>query len=106
MKQNMAGQSMPHMKRITETINVSAITDISRCEDGYLLGTCTILGVPFHCTFIRVRRTRNGALECTGTRVAYEIFENLDPGQKERFQTVRVPGQRGEWVLVIQPFWR
>ena len=101
----MAGQSETKRKQITETIDVSAITDITWCEKGYLLGTCTILGVPFHCTFIRVRRTRNERLECTGTRVAREIFENLDPDQKERFQTVRIPGQRGEWVLVIQPFW-
>jgi hypothetical protein len=93
-------------RQITGTIAVSEITDISWCENGYLLGTCTILGVAFHCAFIRVRKTRNGPLECTGTRVAHEIFENLDPGQKERFQTVRVPGQPGEWVLVIQPFWR
>jgi hypothetical protein len=105
-KWNMGRRRTMNKKQIPETINVSAITDITWCENGFVLGSCTVLGVPFHCTFIRVRRTRSERLQCTGTRVAHEIFENLDPDQRERFQTVRIPGQSGEWVLVIQPFWR
>lgn len=76
-------------------------------SEGYLLGAVTIGGVHFHTEAIRVRRhPKTGEQVCASRdETARGIWEQMCAvDERGSFLTVKVPGHRGAWVIVIHPF--
>ena len=85
------------------------IVDIVQCDDddGTLLGTCNILGVPHHAEFVPVHTVKD--------EDGYDMQEGADDDIHGRYDamqgyydgvydTVHVPNFEGEYVVHIFPF--
>jgi len=99
-KQNLKG-------RTSKTLFVRG-EDFEEIEPGRILGGMTVNGAGFHAEAIRVRENAEGIQEFDGP----DSLSSEGPGvldnmfgydQDGPFQTVRIDGFPGRWVLFITP---
>ena len=77
--------------------------DLQNTEGENYGGSVTINGTGFHVTAVKVKNTRDGYQEAVDDPYnRLESFFQLD--DQGRFETVKIRGLRGEFVVVISPF--
>jgi hypothetical protein len=87
----------------TETLDLHLKEPPTEREDGYLLGTVDILGVPHHLQCLRVH-DRDGFQQCDGGEVARAWFEDTPRLYDHTLRTVTIPGHAGSWICVVHPY--
>ena len=90
--------------RKARTMTIAVTQTPTEAEPGYLLGTATVSGVPFHVEAIRVTEDAEGA-QCAADANNHARLESLYDTQGEGpFRTVSIPGHHGAYVVWLTPY--
>lgn len=107
----LPGMVVPSGHLLPQPADQAPVSGLREAEPGLLLGQVEILGVAHHAEFIRVSDER-GLQVAWWPRTAGERNNNrarLDAMQayyQGQYQTVQIPGYRGDWVCHIFPHCR
>ncbi len=75
-------------------------------DQDVVFATTEILGASFHVQFVRVQDAGDGGLQEPTNDPEDYYHDMLDADIGGSFQTVKLPGYDGDWVMMIYPFTR
>lgn len=81
------------------------IENIWPADDGYLLGTMTIMGALHHVAFIRVKYDDNGTQVADAGPLYQEMMDKAYEagGGDGPWVTMQLPVFVGDWICIITP---
>jgi hypothetical protein len=81
------------------------IRDLRMDQDGTMVGSTEVMGLPMHITLIRVKLNDNRIQIADGHPLAKDRFEDLCKlDQRGPFATAQLEGYDGEWTWFLHPY--